>query len=184
MKYQPQHDLIDPDFPTPGTEQPVEDPDAPTDAYVFDEDGHTVLNPGEDPNARERARKPKMAQKWVMPAAFILSILFVGMTVWNISRAISGPPPMPKPSPFQVKQALYLGVLRVDAYKRQHGVTPESLLDIGLSDTAGYSYVRIDSQRYVLSFRVDGPKLEYDSHEGKEQFFGGAPQMLELGGTR
>ena len=75
MKYQPQHDLIDPDFPTPGTEQPVEDPDAPTDAYVFDEDGHTVLNPGEDPNARERARKPKMAQKWVMPAAFILSIL-------------------------------------------------------------------------------------------------------------
>jgi hypothetical protein len=34
-----------------------------------------------------------------------------------------------------------------------------------LSDTAGYSYVRLDSSRYVLSFRVDGPKLEYDSNE-------------------
>ena len=118
MKYQPQHDLIDPDVPAPGTERPVEDPDAPTDAYIFDEHGHTVLDPGEDPNARKAARKPKLSQKLVMPAAFIFSIVFVGLTVWNISRAISGPPPLPKPSPFQVKQALYLGVLRVDAYKR------------------------------------------------------------------
>jgi hypothetical protein len=183
MKYQPKHDLIDPDYPAPDEQiEPVEDPNASSDAYIFDENGNTVLDLGEDPSPKER--KKKAPPKWVMPAAFVLSTLFVGMTVWNISRAISGPPPLPKPSPFQVKQALYLGVLRVDAYKREHGVTPDSLLDVGLSDTAGYSYVRIDSQRYVLSFRVDGPKLEYDSHDAKELFFGEAPKMMEMGGTR
>jgi hypothetical protein len=72
----------------------------------------------------------------------------------------------------------------VDAYKRIHGVTPETLLEAGLSDTAGYGYVRIDSTRYVLSFRVDGPKLEYDSNEGKEQVFGSPQDILSMGGPR
>jgi len=186
MKYQPQHDVIDPEYPVPDTEgeAPSDDRNAPDDAYVIGDHGTAsqVLVTSEDGKPKSRSRQgPK---PWVMPAAFVLSGLFVGMTVWNISRLVSGPPPTPKPSPFQVKQALYLGVMRVDAYRRLHGETPETLLDVGLSDTAGYSYVRIDSSRYVLSFRVDGPKLEYDSNEPKDRAFGTPEQILTLGGTK
>lgn len=186
MKYQPQHDVIDPDYPVPDTDvaDPAADPAADDDAYVIGENASTsqVLVTSEDGKPKSRSRTGP--RPWVMPAAFVLSALFVGLTVWNVSRLVSGPAPAPKPSPFQVKQALYLGVMRVDAYKRVHGVTPESLLDVGLSDTAGYSYVRIDPTRYVLSFRVDGPKLEYDSNEAKEKVFGKPGQMLTLGGTK
>lgn len=186
MKYQPQHDVIDPDYPIPDTEvaEPAADPNAPDDAYVIGEDSGAaqVRVTSEDGKPTSRSRKgPKV---WVMPAAFVLSSVFVGMTVWNLSRLVSGPPAVPRPSPFQVKQALYLGVMRVDAYRRIHGVTPETLLEVGLSDTAGYSYVRLDSSRYVLSFRVDGPKLEYDSNEDKDRVFGTPEQILTLGGTK
>jgi len=186
MKYQPQHDVIDPDYPIPDTEvaEPAADPNVPDDAYVIGENSGAaqVRVTSEDGKPTSRSRKgPKV---WVMPAAFVLSSAFVGLTVWNLSRLASGPPPVPRPSPFQVKQALYLGVMRVDAYRRVHGVTPETLLEVGLSDTAGYSYVRLDSTRYVLSFRVDGPKLEYDSNEDKDRVFGTPEQILTLGGTK
>jgi len=184
MKYQPQHELLDPDYPVPDEdgELPADRSDAPDDAYVIGEPASTVLVT--DGGEKGKKRKKRGTKPWVMPAAFVLSALFVGMTVWNLSRAVTGAPPPPRPSPFQVKQALYLGVMRVDAYKKVHGVTPETLLDVGLSDTAGYSYVRIDSQRYVLSFRVDGPKLEYDSNDPKASVFGTPGQILTLGGTR
>lgn len=181
MKYRSQLDELDPEYPAPDV-APVEDPDTPNDAYVIGERGNTERAP--DAAAKPGADKDGPKQ-WVMPAAFVLSAAFVGLTVWNVSRAVSGPPPPPKPSPFQVKQALYLGVMRVDAYKRTHGgITPETLLDAGLSDTGGYSYVRIDPTRYVLSFRVEGPKLEYDSNDPKESFFGDKQQILSMGGAK
>jgi len=180
MKYQPQHDLLDPDYPAPDDElERTDDPDAPNDAYVIGEHGNTERAPDAAAKSGEDARQ----KKWVMPVAFVLSLVCVGLTVWNLSRVLSSPPPL-KPSPFQVKQALYLGVMRVDAYRRVHGVTPETLLDVGLSDTAGYGYVRIDSQRYVLSFRVDGPKLEYDSNESKGTVFGRPGEILSMGGSQ
>jgi len=186
MKYQPQHDVIDPDYPIPDEDvvESTADPKAADGAWVIggNQDSGQVLVTSEDGKPKSRSRRGTRA--WVMPAAFVLTALFVGLTVWNLSHLVSGAQGPPKPSPFQVKQALYLGVMRVDAYRRVHGVTPDTLLDVGLSDTAGYSYVRIDSTRYVLSFRVDGPKLEYDSNEEKGKVFGKPGQMLTLGGTK
>jgi len=186
MKYRPQHDVIDPDYPVPDTEvdAPKQDPGAADDAYVIGEQGNNAAVRVTSEDGKPTSRSRKGPKPWVMPAAFVLSALFVGMTGWNLSRMVSGPSAALKPSPFQVRQALYLGVMRVDAYKRVHGVTPETLLDVGLSDTAGYSYVRIDATRYVLSFRVDGPKLEYDSNEPKDRVFGKPAQILTMGGTK
>ena len=183
MKYQSLNDLIDPDVPP--TETAVEsagddDPGAPDDAYVIGEGGNTVKAP-----AGTAARKSRAGPKpWAKPAAFLLGALFVVMTVWNLSHLLQGPPPPPKPSPFQVKQALYLGVMKVDAYRRVHGVAPDSLADLGLSETGPYAYQRIDSAHYVLSFHGNGPTLEYDSSDSKERFFGSPQEILTMGDSK
>ena len=182
MKYQPQHDLIDPDYPAPDA-LPVEqtdDPDAPNDAYVIGERGNTV----QAPDGSGKASKDEGPRPWVKPAAAVLAVLFVGLTVWNLSRVMSGPPPPPKPTPFQIKQALYLGVMRVEAYEKVHGVTPETLSDAGLPDGVGYTYMRLDSTHYVLSYSDVGPKLEYSSSDPKDAFFGTPQEMLSMGGQQ
>jgi hypothetical protein len=106
------------------------------------------------------------------------------MTGWNLSRLIEGPPPPPKPTEFQTKQALYLGVMKIDAYRRVHGVTPDTLEAVGLPAEGAYAYQRVSPTRYVLSFQGNGPKTEYDSSVSKEQFFGSARDMLTIGGSR
>lgn len=182
MKYQPQHDVIDPDYPAPDA-PPVEqadDPDAPNDAYVIGAHGNTVQGPdGSRKKQEEGGRRP-----WVKPAAAVLAIAFVALTGWNMSRVVSGPPPPPKPTPFQIKQALYLGVMRVEAYEKVHGVTPETLSDAGLPDGVGYTYTRLDSKHYVLAYSDVGPKLEYSSSDPKDAFFGTPQEMLSMGGKQ
>ena len=183
MKYQSQYGVIDPEVKpqAAGFEFDADDDsDAPDDAYVIGEDGSAVHRLGV--RAVRRARTgPK---RWAKPAAFLLGALFVGMTAWNLSRLIQGPPPPPKPSPFQVKQALYLGVMKIDAYRRVHGVTPDSLANAGLPEAGAYVYQRMDSERYVLSFRDDGSKIEYDSNESRDGFFGTPKEILTMGGSQ
>ena len=183
MKYQSQHNVIDPEVQprAMGFEYDGDDiPDAPSDAYVIVENGDTVR----EPDAEAANESPAGPKTWARPVAFLLGALFVVMTVWNLSHLLQGPPPPPKPSPFQVKQALYLGVMRIDAYRRVHGVTPGSLADVGLSETGAYGYRRIDPTRYVISFQGDGPKLEYDSNESKDGFFGSPKEILTMGESK
>ena len=97
---------------------------------------------------------------------------------------VQDPAPPPKPSAFQVKQALYLGVMKIDAYRRIHGVTPSSLADVGIFDADGYGYTRIDLTHYVVSFQGNGPKLEYDSNQSKDRFFGSPQEILTMGASK
>ena len=183
MKYQSQHELIDPEVPSPETDfgyDGADDPEAPHDAFVIGEDGSTVRAPAPAASSASQAG-PK---PWVKPAAFVLGALFVVMTVWNLSRLLQDPPVPPKPSPFQAKQALYLGVMKIDAYRRVHGVTPDTLADAGLPRTGPYAYRRIDPSHYVVSFGGDGPRLEYDSNEPKERFFGSPQDILTMGDSK
>lgn len=184
MKYQPQHDLIDPEFPTPdeALDHKVDDvPEPPDDAYVIGEHGNSIREV--DLNVSVKAH-PDLS-RWIKPAAFVSMTLFVVLTFWNVSHFLQGPPAPPKPTPFQSKQALYLGVMRVDAYRRMHGgITPGTLAEAGLSEDGAYAYSRVSPTRYVLSFRNDGSKLEYDSNEPKDQFFGSPQDMLTMGGSK
>jgi hypothetical protein len=185
MKYQPQHDLIDPEVaPAPVGFQyhvDVDDaPDAPNDAYVIGEDGVVVQAPdAQAPTDSHNGPKP-----WAKPAAFVLVALFVAMTAWNLTHLIKGPPPRPNPTPFQVKQALYLGVMKIDTFRREHGVTPDSLTEAGLPEPGPYGYRRIDSTHYVISFDGNGAKLEYNSDDSKESFFGSPKELLTMGETQ
>lgn len=183
MKYQSQHDLIDPEVPTPATafgpEGDHED-GGPNNAYVIGEHGHTVQMPDAEADT-ESQPGPK---PWAQPVGAVLGVLFVVMTMWNLSRLLGDPPPPPRPSEFQVKQALYLGVMKIDAYGRVHGVTPASLAEAGLLETDGYGYRRIDLSHYVVSFQGNGPKLEYDSDQSKDRFFGSPQEILTMGASR
>lgn len=183
MKYQPLNDVIDPDVVPedaviPETEE--DDPDAPNDAYVIGEGGNTV----QAPDARRVEEDPKTAPRaWVKPAAALLAAVCIGLTVWNVSRLLAGPPAPPKPTPFQVKQALYLGAMKIDAYRRVHGVTPDVLEDVGLPNPP-YSYTRVSSTQYTVGIDLDGPRLEYESSIPLERFFGTPQEMLTIGGSK
>ena len=182
MKYQSQHDLIDPEVPSPETGFEFEgddDSDAPHDSFVIGEDGTTFKAPPSAGMAIPSGPKP-----WVKPAAFVLGALFVATTLWNLSLLLQSPPQPPKPSPFQVKQALYLGVMKIDAYRRVHGVVPDTLADAGLPGGGPYAYRRIDPSHYLVSFEGDGHKLEYDSNEPKERFFGSPREVLTMGDSK
>ena len=117
MKVRTQYDAFDPDVrpsdPMLEFEQDpdvLDAPDAPDDAYTIDKHGNTVKDPLGAAASVDQAPKA-----WVMPLAILLVITCVGLTAWNVNRAVSGPPPLPQPTATQVKQTLYLGVMRVDA---------------------------------------------------------------------
>ncbi len=74
--------------------------------------------------------------------------------------------------------------MKIDAYRRVHGVVPDSLADAGLPEADAYAYERVNPTRYVLSFTNGGPKLEYDSSDSKESFFGSPKDMLTMGDSK
>jgi hypothetical protein len=182
MKYQSQHELMDPEVPSPDTDaepEAAQDPGADDDAYVIGEHGNTVQVLGVKPARKSKRR----LTAWVRPLGIALSAVFVVLTVWNLSRLL-GDPPAPTPSPYQVKQALYLGVMKIDAYRKVHGVTPSTLAEAGVVEAGGYSYRRIDPLRYAVSFKGNGTRLEYDSSISKDRFFGSPQAILSMGGSK
>jgi hypothetical protein len=181
MKYQPLNDLIDPDVPAfdaPAPE-PVADPDALEDAYVIGEHGNTVVTLGAEPSAK----KERGPRKWVRPAAIALTVFCAGLTIWNVSRALQGPPPPPPLTQFQVKQTLYLGVMKIEAYRREHGVSPANGQDAGLISPP-YAYARVDTNGYTLSVDLHGSRMQYSSAVPVERVFGTASEMLKMGDTQ
>jgi len=178
MKYQPLHDLIDPDVVPENdvvSELSETDPNAPDDAYLIGEPGERFnVRIAEDPSSGRKA--------WVQPAAVILAVVCIALTVWNLSRLVAGPPAPPKPSAFQIKQALYLGVMKIEAYRRAHGETPGTIENAGLSNPP-YAYNRLSRTEYSLGFEAAGSRLDYDSSVPKAQFFGSPQDMLKMGGS-
>jgi hypothetical protein len=184
MKYRPLNDLIDPDVPAfDGINAPegLADPDSGNDAYVFDEHGHTVSRPDNDKSKAEQEVDGRM--RWGLPVAIALVAACVILTGWNITRLASGGPPAPNPSPFQIKQGLYLGVMRVEAFRRSHGVTPDDAPDVGLTDPP-YHYTRVSSTEYTLGLEAHGQKIEYSSRMSMQHFFGSPKEMLAMGGAQ
>ena len=183
MKYQSQHNVIDPEAPVrPAsfTFKPDDDSEIQGDAFVIGEDGDLI----EETEIQAALGIGAGPSRWAKPAAFVLCALFVVLTAWNVSRSLQGYPVPPKPSPFQSKQALYLGVMKIDAYRRVNGVVPDSLAEAGLPEADVYAYQRVNPTRYVLSFGSGGSKLEYDSSEPKEKFFGSPKDMLTMGDSK
>ena len=60
-----------------------------------------------------------MSRTRLAAVAALSAILCVGLTVWNLSKLIQGPPVPPPPSAFHMKQALYMAAIKVEAYRRE-----------------------------------------------------------------
>src|SRR5262245_858302 len=176
MRYQPLNYLIDPEVPVAGAPVPEPEPDqdAPEEAYVIGEHGNTVQMPGSAAKDAKNVDKPK---RWVKPVAIVSAVVCVALTIWNVSKLVQPAPVPPPPSPFQVKQALYMGALKVESYRRAHGVTPEAVADIGLASPP-YSYTRLNPSTYVIAVELHGAKLEYDSTVPLEKYFGTPREIL------
>jgi hypothetical protein len=182
MAYQPLNDLIDPDVSAEGEASPEQAaPETGDETPVIGEDGRALVNLE---ISEALGRKHPAPKPWVKPAAIALLVVFAGLTAWNLAHLGQVKPIVSKPTLFQVKQALYLGALKVEAYRKVHGATPASLIDAGIPDDAGYAYSRTDPGRYVLVFEADGQRVEYDSVVELERFFGTPQQMLTMGGSR
>ncbi len=183
MKRREQSDLIDPESRPRALEfdfEETQDPAPPHDGFVIGDDGDIVAaNP-----AQSEAAAPGRPKAWAKPAAFVLGALFIVLTVWNVGRMFQEPPPPPEPTPFKAKQALYLGVMKIDAYRRVNGTVPQTLAEAGLPEVGVYDYRYLSPTRYVLSFGSKGSKLEYDSNEPKESFFGPAKDVLSMGDSQ
>ncbi len=180
MKQPSLRNVIDPAEPPSALQFEFEDndvPELPDDSYVIGEDGNEIR----EVDLQALSDAEPHAKRWTKPAAFGLVVLFVVLSIWNAAHFIQGPPEPPKPTPFRAKQALYLGVMKLDAYRRVHGVLPDSLAEAGLPVAEGYAYQRVNPTRYVLSFRNGGAKLEYDSSDSKENFFGSPKDVLNMG---
>jgi hypothetical protein len=186
MKYQPLNDLIDPDVPADApVPEPEQDPDAPEDAYVIGERWSTVQEPGAETTEgkKKRKRKKGKTRAWVKPVAILSAVACVALTAWNLSKLAQGSPAPPPPSPFQMKQALYMGAIKVEAYRREHGVTPGTIADIGLVSPP-YSYTRLNPDAYIVAVDLHGAKLEYESSVPLEKFFGTPGDMLNTERTQ
>lgn len=154
MAYQPLNDLIDPDVPAEGEAQPQDAArGTEDDARVIGEDGRALVNLEVSEKLGRKLPPPK---PWAKPAAVGLLILFAGLTAWNATHLGKVTSIVPPPTPFQVKQALYLGTMKIEAYRKVHGATPKSLVDAGIAEDSGYAYSRIDPGHYVLVFEAGG----------------------------
>lgn len=164
MNYRPLNHLFDPDVP-------------PRDDHVISQDGTAAQGPGSGDveNSQEAGVRP-----WVLPLAVGLLVVAVGLTGWNLARLMQDPPAPPAPTAVEMKRALYLGVLRIEAYRKMHGVIPTTVAEVGLANGSGYVYDRVDPARYVLSFESRGARQEYDSTVPVAAFFGTAREMLSL----
>lgn len=183
MAYRRQHQDIDPNV-TPGgfalALDSEDDPDAPNDAFVIGADMEQVRAP----DAYSYADPSSGPKAWVKPAAVVLGVLCIALTAWNLTRIAHGASPAPPRTAFQLKQALYLGVMKIDAYQRVHGVVPSALTDAGLPGAGPYTYERLSENHYRVGFADNGLKLEYDSSSPKEDFFGSPKEMLSMGTSK
>ncbi|HJQ97469.1 MAG TPA: hypothetical protein VJ826_04090 [Candidatus Polarisedimenticolaceae bacterium] len=178
MNHRQQNDLIDPDVVGDDNRPLEHDPENPDDAFLIGEGGKTVAAPPGMANGAPGEAPPK---KWVMPVALLLAAGALVLTVWNATRFMQGPPVPPVPTPVEAKQALYLGVMKIDAYRRGHGVTPDTMMDAGLAAGSGYSYTRVDSSHYVLAFEDRTARQTYDSTTPISSAFGPPKEMFTLG---
>jgi hypothetical protein len=179
MNYRPINDLIDPDVVGDENRPLRHDPEASDDAYLIGENGATVAAPP----GSQATRPGESARRWVLFTSIALTVLAVGLTIWNTSRYVKGPPVPPVPTPVEAKQALYLGVMKIEAYRRVHGVTPDTMMEAGLAAGSGYTYTRVDPAHYVLVFEDRAAHQTYDSSLPIGSAFGPAREMFAVGSS-
>lgn len=109
-----------------------------------------------------------------------LAVILVGGG-YLLAHSLSEPEPLPGTvrNAADTKRTLYLGVLKIEAYRKVNGLYPFEIRAAGVDDRSGYRYERVSDERYRLTFHeADGSKATFDSATPIERFFGRPEEVL------
>lgn len=141
------------------------------------------------PPAREKRPAPTFVA-WDVPEKrsglgpavrlLALAVILVGGG-YLLAHSLSEPPPLPGTvrDATDTKRTLYLGVLKIEAYRKVNGLYPFEIRAAGVDDRSGYRYERVSDERYRLSFHeADGRSMTFDSATPIVRFFGRPEEIL------
>jgi len=128
--------------------------------------------------AREEAQHkkdlPRRAQaKWALPLGINLGVfalyLLIAPPSWVVMKPLADAPIEEQVD--DMRLAMYMQAMRVDAYHAQNGVLPEALEDAG-SSVPGVEYVVMGANRYELVATIGTEVVRYDSSESANAWVG------------
>lgn len=149
---------------------------APTPSPVVRE-----ANPAPAPRPESRRVETEGGLRPAFVLAALLVILVGGAYLLLPSPTVAAAHPRDDAA---TKRALYLGVLKIEAYRKLNGMTPFEVEVANIRRKDGYAYERLDDRYYVLTFREpDGTTMAFDSHVPIERHFG-PPEAILGDGSR
>lgn len=141
--------------------------------------GAATAGTGQPQPPREPRPVPSEPQGGLRPAfaiAALLVILVGGAYLLLPAPAVAAAKPRDETA---TRRALYLGVLKIEAYRKLNGMAPFEIEVANIRRKDGYGYERVDDRHYVLTFReADGRTMSFDSHVPIEKFFGPPEAIL------
>ncbi len=142
------------------------------DTSAFDRDRHPQMPPPvsetvvSDDGAHRRF--PRRRRYRILP---VLLVAISALGVWSFVRATALPVVPAAEAETSARAALYLIANSLDDHRRNHGVLPASLTELGV-DIEGVSY-RIEANRYVLKAAHDRLRITYREGQDKAPFAAG-----------
>ncbi len=123
--------------------------------------------------AQQQKKAPKKQANWMLPVAINLGVfavyLLLAPPAWVVLNPIEAAPNEEQTA--DMRLAMYMQAMRVDAYRGQNGELPVALEDAG-STVSGIEYSIIGSNRYELIAAIGTEVVRYESFESPNQWVG------------
>ncbi len=123
--------------------------------------------------AQQERRADKAQAKWVLPLGINLGVfavyLLIAPPAWVVMNPIEAAPIEEQVD--NMRLAMYMQAMRVDAYREQNGELPVALEDAG-STVPGVEYFIIEANRYELIATIGTEVVRYDSSESANEWVG------------
>ena len=134
--------------------------------------------------AQHTRMEPKKQAKWMLPLGINLGVfavyLLIAPPAWVVVNPLEAAPIAEQVD--DMRLAMFMQAMRVDAYAQQNGRLPNVLQDAG-SAVSGVEYVVLDSGRYYLTASIGDEVLLYDSSESAQEWVGADAGNRLLGGS-
>ena len=129
--------------------------------------------------------EPRKQKKWMLPLGINLGVFAVWILAappaWVVVNPLEAPPIVEQVD--DMKLAMFMQAMRVDAYALQNGSLPNALEDAG-SPVSGVEYAVLDDGRYHLRVSIGGEVLLYDSSESAQEWVGADAGNKLLAGSQ
>ena len=127
---------------------------------------------------------PKKQSKWMLPVGINLGVfavyLLIAPPAWVIVNPLEAAPVEEQVD--DMRLAMFMQAMRVDAYAQQNGRLPDALEDAG-SPVPGVDYTVLGAGRYQLTALIGDEVVLYDSSESAQEWVGAGATSKLLGGS-